>query len=254
MLNQCIRNSTRRTYPQWMSRLSLCGGCILVSVFALAVAPDPVNTLPAPTADAPNPLVSSTGSATIFVPPSSVQFVMRYESKGATFEEAMTATEKFRDKVRAAFEEKQLKPTDLTFSGPSVADINQKLVALTVHSVFPMAPYARQDTGPMEFAKFCDTMTALAQTLGLPIEGPLLKPEDESTTADSAVNTAAENAYGPAAAAATALHCAIASVDSIEIQSIEWNTKPGTPESPPTLREITCQAKVKVTYLLNPQP
>ncbi len=254
MLNRCTKTPTPRTWPRWMARLPLWGSCVLVGVLALAVAPDPVNTLPAPSADAPNPLVSSTGTATIFVPPSSVQFAMRYESKGTTFEEAMTATEKFRDKVRAAFDEKQLKPTDLTFSGASVVDINQKSVALTVHSVFPMAPYARQDTGPMEFAKFCDTMTTLAQTLSLPIEGPLLKPEDESTTADSAVNTAAENAYAPAAAAATALHCAIASVDSIEIQSIEWNTKTGTPESPPTLREISCQAKVKVTYLLNPQP
>lgn len=244
------QGAARRFPSRWL----LGGLCMAASAFILAAVQEPGMPAPPPVMDVPNPIVISNGTATIFVPPATVQFTMRYETTGATFEEAMGATEKFRDQVRAAFDEKQLKPIDLTFSGPSLTDINLKRIQITVQCVFPMAPYARQDTGPMEFAKFCDTMVALAKTLGLPIEGPLFKAEDENSTADSAVNTAAENAYAPAAAAATALHSAIASVDSIEIQSIEWNTKPGAPEPAPSLREIACQAKVKVTYLLNPQP
>jgi len=244
------QRAARRSWSRWL----LGGLCVAATALFLGAAQEPVTPAPAIPMDTPNPVVTSTGTATIFVPPATVQFTMRYQSTGTTFEEAMGVTDKFRDKVRAAFEEKQLKPTDLTFSGPALTDVNQKFIRIAVQCVFPMAPYARQDTGPMEFAKFCDTMAALAQTLALPIEGPLFKPEDESNTADSAVNAAAENAYSPAAAAATALHCGVASVDSIEIQSIEWNTKPGAIEPAPSLREIACQAKVKVTYLLNPQP
>lgn len=202
----------------------------------------------------PSPLLTSTGTATIVVPPTSVEFVLRYESKGATIEESMTAAQKFRENMTAALAGKEWKASDSFYAPPAVSTLKEKTARTFARLVFPMTAYSNPETGPKDFGRCCDFLSGIAQGLGATLEEPTFRVNDEDVTEQAAVSAATENAYSLAPAVAEALHGSISAVDSVEILSTEWNNKPDAKPEKANLREIACTAKVKVSYIVTLRP
>ena len=219
---------------------------VLVNALALILAA----TVPAQ--ETPSPLITNTGRATIYVPTTSADFLLSLQTSGETFQSALEQLGTFRETLRAALADRELKPTDINYSPPLIKDVSCKQIGLTARIIFPVAVWAAQEDSARAFARICDEMAALGAQLGVVVTGPFYETDDEETVTGSAVTAAVEQAYASAATAAATLHSSVYAVDTIEILSTEWNKNAEGEERLPNFREVSCTATVKVTYLLTP--
>ena len=197
----------------------------------------------------PPPLVDSMGEATVYDAPTHVEFQLHRTAMGATLEAAMAVAETFGDALREQMVACDLHPTELAVRAPSIPDLTLKAVVVSARLRFGMASYLLPEKGMVQFALLCDTIGRVAGALGCTVTGPILGTAEKETLMYSAVTLATENAYPPADAAASALKSGIYSVDSVQVIEVLWN-RPGELEAAPNIRQISCTARVKVSYAL----
>jgi uncharacterized protein YggE len=214
----------------------------LCLVIALAAA------LPSAAQNAP--LVINRSTATVYAPPAFVGFFLRYRQDGESLEASLTRADSFVEALRADLAESGVKPQNVNFASPALPDVRENTVHTSANLVFSMAPFLHREKGLATFASLCETLRALAEKHGCVLQGPLFEAEDAAAVVESAVMAATEDAYAAASAVAAALNSVVVAVDSVEIEEVAWNKDKKDDHATPQLRELSCSAKVKVTYLL----
>ena len=195
-----------------------------------------------------NTTIEAEGKATIDVAPTYVEFELLTISAGATLVEATEKAAAIEPAVRQQVQSLELTPTELTVSGISMPNLEDKTVHLSCHIRFNVRDLLSAADAPRQFASLCDKVAALATAAKANVVGPTLGVEDAQMVEDAAVARAVEKAYPRGRAAAQIMTGQIVAVEKVAIQYVSWNTKSGPNESQPNLRRLVCTASVQVTY------
>ena len=196
--------------------------------------------------------IETQGVATVDAVPAYVEFWIHAQFTGATLVEATSAAQPFESNVRKALQAAELAPTEITFTGIAVPDVNGHVARISVQVKFRASAYTGAEDGPRLFAGLCDKMATLASGLTCKIEGPTLTAEDKESIEDAAIARATEKAYVPAKAAAHVMNGQVTAVDKVTIEGAVWNKVPGVNAAQPDLQRLTCTATVRVSYAFSP--
>jgi uncharacterized protein YggE len=190
------------------------------------------------------------GQATVYAPPTHVEFWLHFQARDASTELAMDAVQAFEGKLHEAVTAAELRPSSSEIAAPTVPDVRDNRVVVSAVLRFSMIPLAHPDTGPGEFARLCDKMRALARELECEVTGPVLDTTERNTLQQAALNAAAETAYPAAEALSRTLNTNVWAVENVQVLEVLWNEPLEFQGLEPTLRQMSCTAKVRVTYAL----
>ena len=212
--------------------------------------------LPAwPQAEQPATIISE-GEGTVNVPPAVVALELTVTQQGDTFAAAMQPLVDFEDQLRAAFQDAELKPLEVTVSGVRLTQLEStKTATITATIRFDMAPITTAESPAEEFAARIDQIHAVATAVaGGELSDPTFEAADPQTLEQDAVSRATENALYRADAVATLMESRIYAVQRVHIQEVQWLTGDAAalPAEMPSLDNITCRARVEVEYLYAP--
>lgn len=199
----------------------------------------------------PSPVIESNGQATIYIAPSNVEFHFQRLFEGETLESAMDSCAAFEGALRNAVTERDLRPQEMQVSSPAIDDINQKLVRISARLKFAMTGYANPDTGSRQFAGLCDRLFELSKAIQTEVTGPIFSLQNKEGGIKQAIAAATESAFPQADAVAGTLRTPVSSVDSVRVTEVAWNQPLDTFAHEPTLRQISCTAKVTVLYTVS---
>lgn len=206
---------------------------------------------------APTSRIETLGQTTVYAPPTHVEFWLHFQARDANIELAMKAVQEFEGKLHAKVTEEELRPSNVEISAPSIPDVREPRAVVSAVVRYPMSSFANAQTGPGEFAKLCDKMTEIAKALECEVTGPTLDTTERDTMVQSAVTASTENAYPAGEAIARTLNSSIYAVESVQVLEVLWNEPLEYQGVEPTLRQMSCTARVRVTYALRgaqPQP
>ncbi len=203
--------------------------------------------------EGPPPVVENTGEGTAYAPPAFVEFWAKLEKSDADLEAAIQEAGRFESAWRNKLTEAELRPSEFEAIGPAVMSLWDRTAGASIRMRFSMAGFSQPETGPRQFAKLCVAIAKTGETLGCSVAGPALKPADPDSMTSHAVTLATENAYLAASAAAGALKSGIYGVDKVEVLEVNWNQPQDPMDIMPNLAQVSCTARVKVTYALSPR-
>ncbi len=223
--------------------------CIFVSMVACLFL-----SLPAFSQTLPAPMVVSPGEATVYGTPAYADFWLHFESKDADVERAIAGANSFGGDVQRLMTEEELRASEFEVSAPAVIALAENTAKVSARLRFTLTNYTKPEEGPRQFGRLCDTIKRIAEALECEAEGPVLGTTESEELARSAVAAAVEQAYPKADAVAGILKSTVYAVDTIEIGDVTFNQALDTRWEEPNLRQISCSARVKVTYTLASQP
>jgi len=197
-------------------------------------------------------VIESEGIATVDTVPTYVEFWLHAAPQGATHVEAVNAALGFEGTLRSELDNAGVKPADLIFESVAVPDILVKEARVSARLRFSAAVFNSPETGIRDFAALCDKVDAIAKKLECQPEGPSLGVENTESIEEAAIGRATEKAYPQAKAAAQVMNGQISAVDRVSVESVLWNSAPDANAGLPSIRRITCTARVRVTYALTP--
>jgi len=200
---------------------------------------------------ADQPVVVNTGTATAYGTPATVEFTLLKEFKETDLKTAAEKCAAFVAQAQESLRAGDVQPLDVQPVPGTVAAADQKLVRGGVVARFSMAAFNTANTGPVGFAALCDKISAMTSALGATLKPPKFSPGESDTAVTQAVTKATENAYAAAESLAFALKSAIYSVQEAEILELAWSESPV--EAPGEVPQLSCTARVRVTYQLAPQ-
>lgn len=203
--------------------------------------------------DGPTPVVENTGEGTAYAPPAFVEFWAKLERSDADPAAAIQEAGRLESAWRNKLTEKELRPSEFEAIGPALISLQSRTVGASIRMRFSMAGFSQPETGPRQFAQLCAAIAEIGESLGCSMAGPALKPANPDAMTSSAVTLATENAYLAAAAVAGALKSGIYGVDKVEVLEVNWNQAQDSMEIIPNLGQVSCTARVKVTYALSPR-
>ncbi len=207
--------------------------------------------LPAVTAyGAEQPVVVNTGTATMHAAPATVEFTLLKDFKENDLKTAAEKCAAFVTQAQEALRSGDVPPLEVQIIPGAVISIEERTVRGGVVARFTMTPFNAPGAGPLGFAALCDKVTAMTTALSVKLTGPKFKPAENDSTAAQAVTKATENAYASAESLAFALKSAIYSVQEAEILDLAWSQTPT--ETPAEVPQLSCTAKVRITYQLAP--
>ena len=199
---------------------------------------------------AEQPVVVNTGTATMHAAPATVEFTLLKDFKESDLKSSTEKCADFVTQAQAALRAGEVPPLEVQVIPGAVASIGDKTVHGGVVARFTMAPFNAPSAGPVGFATLCDKVSAMASALGAKLVGPKFLPAENDSAAAQAVTKATENAYAAAESLAFALKSAIYSVQEAEILELNW-TETQT-ETPGEVPQLSCTARVRITYMLAP--
>lgn len=219
----------------------------------LALLMGTVAGLPAAGQETQPPQIKNTGTATVYAPPAHADFWLHFSVCEETLEKSMGAAIKFEENLRGRITAAELRTSDLYLSAPAISDMQQeKRVRVSARVRFPMGSFLSPESGPGQFARLCDKMALISEGLGCAIEGPLLEAANRESVMQAAVTAATENAFPTADAIAGTLRGSIYAVDTVRVKEIIWNDAPEIRSVEPNMQQVSCTARVEVTYSLGP--
>jgi len=212
-----------------------------------------VSALGAVAQEVPLSFVEADGEATVFAPPTQAEFLVEFTageepSNVASLAKVEEAVKAF----RAGLNEADLHPVDFEVSAPAIREAFKGNAGSVARMRFPLGGYANPDTGPALFAELCDKLSALTTKVGGDLVGPKYDVEDRETVLRSAVTQATTIAYPVGDAIALALASRIEYVETVKVTEVIWNKPFEGKTVEPTLKQISCTAKVHVTYAVRP--
>jgi len=203
--------------------------------------------------EGPPPVVENIGEGTAYAPPAFAEFWAKLEKSDTDLEAAIREAGRLESAWRNKLTEAELRPSEFEAVGPAVINLWERKVGASIRVRFSMAGFSQPESGPRQFAQLCAAIVKIGELLGCYVTGPALKPADPNAMTSSAVTLATENAYLPAAAAASALKSGIYGVDKVEVLEVVWNQPQDPMDIMPNLGQVSCTARVKVTYALSPR-
>jgi uncharacterized protein YggE len=205
----------------------------------------------APVYGVEQPVVVNTGTATMHAASATVEFTLLKDFKESSLKASAEKCAAFVTQAQDALRSGDVQPMDVQAIPGAVLSAEEKSVHGGVVARYTMSPFNMANTGPIGFATLCDKITAMSDTLGAKLGGPKFLPAENDPVATQAVTKATENAYAAAESLAFALKSAIYSVQEAKILELVWSEKPV--EIPGEVPQLSCTAKVRITYLLAPQ-
>lgn len=225
--------------------------------------------------------VETDGEATILTAPTHVEFLVTFdaalasaaapaESKvdpaapadpaGATAaapaaETANSLTAGVDEAIRAfrkGLNDMDLHPVEFEITPPTIRPGLASLVTATARMRFSLAGFSNPDTGPGQFADLYDKLVLLSNASRGSLSAPSFEVDDKESIVRSAVTQATTNAYPTGDAIALALSGRIDSVEAVKVSEVIWNRKVNDVAIEPNLRQVSCTAKVHVTYAVHP--
>jgi uncharacterized protein YggE len=200
---------------------------------------------------AEQPVVVNSGTATAHAAPATVEFTLLKDFKESDLKTSAEKCAAFVTQAQESLRAGDVQPLDVQAIPGAVVSTADKMVHGGVMAHFSMNPFNIPNTGPLGFATLCDKITAMATALGAKLGGPKFKPAESDSAAAQAVTKATENAYAAAESLAFALKSAIYSVQEAEILELTWSET--QTEMPGEVPQLSCTAKVRITYMLAPQ-
>lgn len=194
------------------------------------------------------------GEATAYEAPAIAVFWLYFRGQGDSVEQAMEEAEKFGSTLRGRINEVQLQPLELEVSAPAVPDARKGVAEVSARLDFSAAAFSKVENGTRLFARLCDAVASLGKGIGCEVVGPLMEPGNRDALTRSALASAVENAYPAGEIIAKSLKSSIYAVESVQVLEIAWNTPLLEGGVTPTLREVSCTARVRVLYTLAGQP
>ncbi|MBI2433822.1 MAG: hypothetical protein HYV26_13225 [Candidatus Hydrogenedentes bacterium] len=194
--------------------------------------------------------IETLGQATVYAPPSHVEFWLHFQARDASMELAMKGIHEFEGKLQAKVNEAQIQSGAFEISAPAVPDVRENRVVITAVLRVPMTGFMNPETGAGEFARLCDKVAAIARDLECEITGPTLDTTERQALQQSALSTATEYAYPAAESIAKTLNSSIWAVETVQVLEVLWNQPLEFQGVEPTIRQLSCTAKVRVTYAL----
>lgn len=206
--------------------------------------------LPAPAQEPEFSLVTSTGTATVYTEPTHAVFWIHETTGADTLEAALEPDAPLEPALRQFLAQNEIRATEIEASAPGNINLEPPTTRTSVKLRFTMSAYAGAGSGARKFGALCDLLKEFAEAPGRELSGPEFITSDQAEVVEAAVRNATTEAYTEAAGAAAALNTRIRSVDMVEVESITWNAPPGSETAYPTLDQIACTAKTRVTYLV----
>ncbi len=205
----------------------------------------------APAYAAEQPVVVNSGTATLYATPATVEFTLTKTFKESDLKTSSEKCAAFVIQAQESLRGGDVQPLEVQTVPGTISQTDQKTVCGGVVARFAMTPFNAAATGPVGFATLYDKISAMTTALGAALKAPKFQPAESDTAATQAVNKATENAYAAAESLAFALKSAIYSVQEAEITELTWSDAPV--EAPGEVPQLSCTAKVRVTYQLAPQ-
>lgn len=200
---------------------------------------------------------------TVYVPPNYVAFRLEFQSgPGEPGDAAKSAADAVGDidasqkAFREALNNLDLHPIEIELGVPSVRAAIPATAVAGIRLKFSLAGFANPDTGPAMFAGLCDKIADLATKNNAQLAGPEFGVEDEESVVRNVVTLATTDAYPVGDALALALSARVELVESVKVTEIRWSRQPPADKLltatsdplEPNFRQISCTAKVHVTY------
>lgn len=236
---------------------------IVVFLVALGSVPD-ANAQDAFVVPHPSTIVTE-GVGTVEVAPDYVDFWLHKRVEGETTLEATQKALAFKSQVQQELDKRELRTDDLTVTLPNALRVEAPEVQVSARLRFKTSPFMDPQTGPNEFSTLCDKVRDIAKTLEVgdqtllgkryrqALEGPLFGAEGKQNAESAAIALAVENAYPAAEAAAKSMQTQVIAVDNIRVNEIVWGKNPETPLQESNYNQISCTARVTVTYVFPAQ-
>lgn len=205
----------------------------------------------------PMAYVEADGEATVFAPPTQVEFLVSFAGPEVTEGDpanaaALAKVDEAVKAFRTGLNEADLHPVDVEVSTPSVRDAAKSTAGAVARLRFPLGGFANPETGPAQFAAMCDRLAAMVKRAGGTLTGPKYDVEDRETLLRNAVTQATTVAYPIGDAIALSLASRIEFVENVKVVEVTWNKAFDGVSIEPTLKQISCTAKVHVTYAVRP--
>lgn len=194
--------------------------------------------------------IQTNGEATVYGLPTHVSIWIEKAHGGADLEAAMRAAEGFAEILRAELAAIEAQPGEFNALAPLVSDVNRPEARAVVRLQFAVGTLGAADAANARFAKLCAQLKAVADKLEAEARGPIFEAANAEALMRQAVAEAVSNAYPAAEAAAAVLGEPIFAVDHVELVETVWNGPSEQWDNRPSLRQVACTAKVKVTYAL----
>lgn len=211
--------------------------------------------------------VTATGEATVFAPPTHVTFHVKISATLPAPEAADTPKEGAADAapetatnaavvdrlnqatsdLRKALNDLDLHPVEFEATVPTVRAANTREVACVARLRFSLSGFSSPDTGPSQFADLCDKLALVAQRGGATLQGPAFEVDDKESLQRNAVTQATTNAYPIGDAIALALTSRIDYVETVKVIELKLDEN----DTEPNLKQLSCTAKVEVTYAVH---
>lgn len=196
------------------------------------------------------PLVRTTGEATVEVQPDYVEFWLHLTQAGSSFEEAGLATRGLEQTIVDATEALELTPLDVKVSAQAIPDVNTLTIHRSIRIRYPARIIGSDEDSRQYFAWLCDTNRILAAQLTATLEGPILGVNDRDRVMQSALTLAMERAYPLAERAARDMQSAVVSVHEAEVTEVIWNDDPNWRGLQPEYGRVTCTVRVRMAYTI----
>src|SRR5690606_31412128 len=117
----------------------------------------------------------------------------------------------------AQVSEAKLRPMTFEISAPAVPDVRDTRAVVSAVLRFSMGPFGNSETGPVEFSRLCDRLTAIADALECEVVGPTLDTSERAALQQAALVAATESAYPAGDAIAKTLNSAIWAVETVQV-------------------------------------
>ena len=206
--------------------------------------------LPALAQQAPTPAVETLGQATVYTVPTFADFWIHFAGTGDDLPAAMEAALKFQANFRERMLADKLTPVQADYAPPAIPSTMEARVPVSIFLRFGLGAFSTSEEGASAFAALCQSIASLSSSLGGTAMGPMLDTTDRDTVINSAITAATENAYSAADAVARALNSAVQAVEVVQVLEASWSQPLESQAVEPNLRQLSCTAKVRVTYML----
>ena len=193
-------------------------------------------------------IIQTYGEATVDAAPDWVEFWIHWERSADSVEALVNAAQDLEDRIIAALDEQELSADETLVGEPRILDAARPALRRSARVRFRATPFFGRDDSAIEFARLCDAMRAVSETLDARLAGPRVELRDTDSLARNAVARAVENAYPLAESTAELMQSRISAVDSVEVLEIRWERIVEGEEETVLRDRITCTAQVRVTY------
>ncbi len=201
--------------------------------------------------DVPMTVIKTTGTSSVKTQPTTVRFHISKEFMEDTLENALLYANALEEDLRKAMVDFSVQPVSVTINTPRIVSIQDAQVSIYHTLDFNLVGLTLPDEAGHPFGRLCDALLAMSTSLDTTLSDPEFQSNKKNEVEMQAIKEATENAYPTATAIAESLGSVIFAVDTVVLKSTRWHVNEINQILLADLNEMTCTARVEVTYALS---